>query len=173
MNQSTQTHTHIHTKEAPPPTTHPPAKAISSDNSGTLDATSVFSEQCCNSVCSTEEDLKFKLHRFVLGCRVTCVTATITPCVSLSKMTLTYSNYNAKCSSPFFMVCFHLIPALVFPFHFLPPWLLASAFSILWNRKKGDKGLISILTYTSGQYLIWTYYYFMRSPVKYSDMTMF
>lgn len=57
------THTHSLSKSVPPPN----AKAISSDNSGTLDATSMFSEQCCNWVCSTEEDLKFKLHRFVLG----------------------------------------------------------------------------------------------------------
>lgn len=35
---------HIHTRAAPPPN----AKTISSDNSGILDATSVFSEQCCN-----------------------------------------------------------------------------------------------------------------------------
>lgn len=39
-----RTHTQTHKERSPLPT----AKAISSDNSGTLDATSVFSEQCCN-----------------------------------------------------------------------------------------------------------------------------
>lgn len=51
--QNTNTHTHTQPYEAPTPTPTPsphlpPAKTISSDNSGTLDATSVFSEQCYN-----------------------------------------------------------------------------------------------------------------------------
>lgn len=58
-------HTYAHTKEVPP---LPAARTVSSDNSGMLDATSVFSEKCCNWVCSTEEDLKFKLGRFARGC---------------------------------------------------------------------------------------------------------
>lgn len=89
--------THTHTQRVLP---LPNAKAISSDNSGTLDATSVLSEQCCNWVCSTEEDLKFKLHRFVLGCCHLYDSYNYTTCQPL-QMTLTYSNYNAKCNSPF------------------------------------------------------------------------
>lgn len=45
-NTHTNTHTSARAQRKLPPL--PPAKAISSDNSGTLDATSVFSEQCCN-----------------------------------------------------------------------------------------------------------------------------
>lgn len=54
--QNTNTHTHSHTNPPPhptpspttPPLFPPPAKTILSDNGGTLDATSVFSERCYN-----------------------------------------------------------------------------------------------------------------------------
>lgn len=61
----------------------PNAKTISSSNRGTLDAASVFIEQCSNSVCSTEEFRNLDCAGLCWA-SVICVTATIT-CTNLSK----------------------------------------------------------------------------------------
>lgn len=93
--------THIHTKEAPlPPSPPPAARAVWSDNSGMLDATSVRSEKCCNWVCSTEEDLKFKLGRFVLGCCHLYDSYNYTMCQPL-QYSPTYRNYKGNAAAHF------------------------------------------------------------------------
>lgn len=72
MNQKTQTRARTLGEEAgAPPATSPPPHLpklfqVTTVHSA-LDATPVCSEQCCNWVCSTEEDLKFKLGSFRAG----------------------------------------------------------------------------------------------------------
>lgn len=92
--QRMHTHTHTHRK---PPSPHPTSSCRSRFE---LDATSVFSEKCCNWVCSTEEDLKFKVGRFVLvGCHL-YDSYNYTMCQPL-RYSPTYRNYNGNVAAHF------------------------------------------------------------------------